>query len=222
MAPFGASRAGLMSVVGDDIPDPDVYLQDDWGDGKFQNRDDSGTTTYNGVEGVYRPEWDELAGSVEVIDNDLVITGSDDAVVADINLALDETITWTWDVDFSDNGGAGTDLSQLHLWTQDSANKTTTGFHESYVLRCRTGVSDEDIIFNKTDSSGGSIEIGRGGNLSTKHEIKATRQPNGDLEIFIDGTSIITVNDTGLSNPVEIGFTSRDNSQVIVEEMKVN
>ena len=215
----GSLRNVSVGIVA--IPDSDIYLQDDWGDGKFQDRDGSGTTTHNGVEGVYRPEWSVLAGSPEVISERFVIE-SDEEVTADINLNFDETITWVWNADFSNNGGGGIDLSNLHLFTEDPNNTTDRVYHASYALRCRTLQDDEDIIFNKVDESGSFSEFGRGGNLSGSHEIKVTRDPSGNFELTLDGSSITTGSDTEFTDPVAIGFTGREDSRVDVDEMKVS
>ena len=97
MAPFGASRAGLMSVAEDDIPDSDVYLHDDWGDNKLQDREDSDTTTHNGVEGIYRPEWEIFEGSPFVDDARLTLEAGD-AITNPININLSEDLVLEYEV----------------------------------------------------------------------------------------------------------------------------
>ena len=218
MAPFGASRAGLMSVAEDDIPDSDIYLQDDWGDNKLTDREDSATTTYNGVEGVYRPEWTIRDNEPTVDNEELQMTGGD-GIFADINLNLDETITWTWDVFVPDIGGGFGDSIRTHLWAEQTENDTNGRLFESYFVDIRNG---ERWELAKIDSNGENTVLVFGTSNTGESTVEVTRSPSGEYNFIIDGTSQGTETDTDFTDPQVTAIIGNDGSEADFREMKVN
>ena len=92
MAPFGASRAGLMSVVGDDIPDSDAYryLMDE-GSGDMFNDTSSGDTVDATHKGGWNSRLDAIGGFAATFngtdefaqtDDDVPVNGDEFTAVA--------------------------------------------------------------------------------------------------------------------------------------------
>ena len=211
------------------IPDSQVYLQDDWGDNKLTDRDDSGTTTYNGVEGVYRPEWKIDDGSPEADDNQLQYS-SGDALHAEIELNLDETVTWEFEnVDGSASGGesSGQYVISLMADTTDhfAGDETEIGYSEGYELFMRDDDAGDLFRFRRNDDAGSDNEtLISADNPTDGRDIKVTREPDGTWQLFLDGDSVggTEVDDT-YTDPIITGYVARGNRNVIVsvDEMKV-
>ena len=204
-----------------DIPDPDVYLQDDWGDNKLTDRDNSGTTTHNGEEGVYRPEW-AVDSDVVSVTNESLHAEEGGQVRTEINLNLDETITWKWnDVDIS-NAGSSANHS-LQVWSEATDwDFFTNGMTPGYIIEYSTSDSGRVRLWESdgTDSNQLTEEIGVGTNI----DIEVKRDSDGGWEVSVDGGEPETATDTTYSDPRYIGFGSRDqgNSEDIrVDEVKV-
>jgi len=215
------------------IPDSEVYLQDDWGDNKLTDRDDSGTTTHNGVEGVYRPEWSIDAGDPTVDDGQLLIEANEElvAISTDINVNLDEPTTFEWfDVDASE-GRAG-----------NSANIGMTCFAETNNHISRgTGVGDPGqaglengyavvildagfrLKFGKIFDDGLNTLIDVDG-FSPPYNIRVERSSNSEWELFVDDDSQGTTTDSEFDDPQFTGYTPMDDDDVVlrVDEMKVS
>ena len=206
--------------VGSAIPDSDVYLHDDWGDNKLQNRDGSGTTTYNGVEGVYRPEW-VIIDNEPTVENERVVVEVGGGIQTSINLNLDETITWEWvDIDPSNSGSSGSDWISTYCFSNNTIEVPETP--ESYYLRVRPDDAAE-IQLREVDSGGSSTIIISGSGLDgPSHDITVTRSSDGEWELFIDGVSEGTATETSHTNPNSTGFVSNDNGQVSFDEVKVS
>ena len=207
-------------VDGEDIfviPDSEIYLQDDWGDNKLQDREDSGTTTHNGVEGIYRPEWRIESGSPEA-ENERLEFDTNEAIDTEINVNLDETITWEWSgIDF---GTFESDVSigvGFIVWAEDQnwhLDSSAPSPDDAYVVQIRHE-SDEVRLLS------GDVLISH--STRPAESISLKREPNGDWELFVDGSSVGTANDTTLSDPQYIGFggTDRGDCETFVDEVKV-
>ena len=210
------------------IPDPDVYLQDDWGDNKLTDRDGSGTTTHNGEEGVYRPEWTTRSGdnNPTVENEQLTMTGCD-AIHTDINLNLDETITWELtNVNVSDSAGDSSDAVVVHLWAEqvsDPSDKTDGEFsqlNESYGLVIAN--TDNNLRLRRSDENGDVTDIISGQTPeNATFDATVTRDSEGNWEVLEDGESKGTGQNTDLSNPDKAVFTAQDDADVDFDEYKV-
>lgn len=218
---------GIVAVTdtaGDDIPDSDVYLHDDWGDNRLTDRDDSGTTTYNGEEGVYRPEW-TIRDDEPVVENEQITFNGrgqrpGESIYADINLNLNETITWEWEgVDVSDSGrDSGADALHFHAWAEQTSQDDGFRLYESYSITVRY---DREITFRKVDDNGSDSMLIEGGSFTGVVDMSLTRSPSGEWELFINESSQGTETDTELTDPSVIAFVTSENADITLEEMKV-
>ena len=199
------------------IPDSEIYLHDDWGDNSLTERDDSATTTHNDVEGVYRPEWRIESGNPEASDERLEFD-TNEAIDAEINLNLDETITWEWSgIDFGTFESDSTIGVGFVVWAEDQnwdLDSSASSPDDAYVLQIRQE-GDEVRLLN------GDVLISH--STSPDESISLKREPNGDWELFVDGSTAGTANDTTLSDPQYIGFggTDRGDCETFVDEVKV-
>jgi len=206
------------------IPDSDIYLQDDWGDNKLQNRDGSGTTTYNGVTGVYRPEWTIRDTAPSVSGGELIISDGN-GITTGINLDLSQTITWEWtDVDVSSHGKFEEDELYFALFAEQTRNDTNGRVHRSYALRFRRGIVHSLI---KVDNSGTFTQLIGGGSQSGAYDVSVTRSSTGTWELFDgSGTSLGTANDTAFTRPSDMPVTcftgSVDGTDLSISEVKVS
>ena len=213
-------------VFGGAIPDSDVYLHDDWGDNKLQNRDGSGTTTYNGVEGVYRPEWNVDNGSPTV--SNATLSVADGGILrTNINLELSQTITWEWtDVDVTGvNPSSGANQGGLTCFSQSftpTLNNLT--YEESYgLLLRRSDSSSPTWIFFVED--GGFNSLLEFSAQNTANSVIITRSPSGVWEVIVDGDPKGTVTDTRHTSPQYCGFgsavSSSDSVEFNLDQLKV-
>ena len=217
--------------VGPAIPDGDVYLHDDWGDGKLQDRDDSGTTNHNGVEGVYRPEWNIDRGSPTVVNEQAELDGSDDTadqMRTELNLNFDEEITWEiTDADFGDNqGSGGGDVTGLGLFANtETWNDEEYYLHESYYIVHRTGANIELRHADENGSETTLISGDDGSEYSHPIDYEITRQSDGVWELVINGTSLGTATDTSTDTVEYVGFGNRETggneAHSLIDEFKV-
>ena len=192
------------------IPDSDVYLHDDWGDNKLQDREDSGTTTHNGVEGVYRPEWN-VVGDAEANNEQLIITAEDE-VETGISLNLDETITWELE-DLSLDG----DRFFVPLFSetsQTSSNRVENGYSFRFI-----GDNSGIVKHDSDGTTDGIVTVDLDAELD---DAEITRQPNGEWELIIDGTSEGTATDTEYDNPQHAVFTAFSGTTGTISEFKVS
>ena len=202
------------------IPDADIYLHDDWGDNKLQDREDSGTTTHNGVEGVYRPEWTIRDNEPTVSDEKLTITGGD-GITANINVNLDETVTAEInDFDLSGQGDSSSDYSVYHIWAEQTTDASSAFLDESYAVQMKGGGAGSDLRLVEVDGSGNINTLIDSGQQPTTGNIEVTRQPDGTWELFIDDESQGTATDTSHTNPQVTAFLGRDGANDDFAEIK--
>ena len=208
------------------ILDGDVYLHDDWGDNKLTDRDGSGTTTHNGEEGVYRPEW-TIDGTTPTVENETLTIGNDDGIYTDINLNLNEEVKWEFsNVDVSDSDTGSNNESGFTLFAETTSRAVSNRtFDDSYWLNVRRdpdGSSDHEIIFVRTDD--GDFNSLIEGTFNNGDDFTVTRSDNGEWELIVNGTSIGTTTDTTYTNPQVIGFGGRPNDTTLVDvgELKVS
>jgi len=196
-------------------PDPNIYLQDDFGDNKLSSRDNSGTTTYNGVTGVFRPEYTVPSGksSPSVSSQTLNVEGGE-AITTTINLNLSQTVTWEW-TDVENSTG---DRTALHCFAEQATSFSKDQLHSSYYVDVRNG---NNLRLNITQSGGSSGVIINGSTFSGKNDVKVTRTSAGVWELFLNNTSQGTTTDTTFTSPSHTAFAARDSSDTDVAEIKV-
>ena len=218
--------AGDVTVNGDSvfsaIPDSDVYLHDDWGDDRLTDREDSGTTTHNGEEGVYRPEWTLDSGD-PTASNDMLVIQDGDAIYTDINLNLDETITWEYTIDLSESGTSSADEFGLTLWSETNNRVASDRFlDKSWIVGIRREQGGDSIRFRTYDDGFGSTLI-TGDHDTDVFDLDVIREPDGDWELFVNDSSIGSTNDTTTFDVEYIGFGGSDDSDVNgkTDEIKV-
>ena len=222
---MGLKESGLrgslrnVSVGIDAIPDSDVYLHDDWGDNKLQDRDDSGETTHNGEEGIYRPEWRTVADQdlPSVSDERVTLTGGE-AMITDINLNLNETITWDLN-DISDLSGSGADLVYFGMWNETEDLDSSERPKDGYALFVR----DDNWIFQRIEDDGTNVDlINTSSAPGDDTDATITRDPSGEWEFFIDGNSQGTETDTTYTDPQYVTFSGRGDGVASIDEYKVS
>ena len=205
------------------IPDSEVYLHDDWGDNRLTDRENSGTTTHNGVEGVYRPEWtvdsDNGFNEPTVQNESLEIVGND-GIYTDINLNLDETITWEIDAGIFDDGSSGGDATYIHLFAEQTSEETDDRYHRSYVLEAR-GDGREESLFEIDDSGNVDILI-RDASANAERDYVITREPDGTWELIVNGVSQGTNTDVSHTTPAVTGIIGSDGTDAEIYEYKVS
>jgi len=201
-------------------PDDQIYLHDDYNDNKLSSRDNSDTVTYKGVTGVYRPEWTTFDSlNLPSVSGGAVNMTGGDGIVADINLNLNETITWRWEIDMTNNVGGS--RTGLHLFTeQKSVSASDHAVQEGYDVFVRDSGS---VGLERTESSGISRSglITKSGGLTSTHTIEVTRTSAGTFELFIDSVSEGTATDTTYTNPQFMPFKSISSANVKIDEVKV-
>ena len=198
-----------------DIPDRQVYLHDDWGDNQLtSDREDSGEVTHNGVEGVYRPEWHVRINEPDVNDETIVFHDGD-MVSTTINLNLEETIEWHFDVeDYTGSNNTG-DHIYITLFAE-SEDVNSTG-DEVFGATLEDGYfvylsgNNDSIQLRETDDSGNSEELIDGsGNIEDLDELAVTRTSDGEWELFENGDSQGTETDTTYTEPVATAIGNRN------------
>ena len=220
-------RSGDGRVFFGAIPDSEVYLQDDWGDNRLTDREDSGTTTYNGVEGVYRPEWGlaNAFSNLPTVSNErLQLTDDDEGIVTEINLNLDETVTWQFTgIDVSNSGTSGGDTAHFGLWAEQQDSQTSGRLNESYSVSVRNG---DTVRLEKMDADGNFDDFIIGSSISgSDNSVTVSRTPSGEWELFVDGSSDGTATDTEFLDPVFAYFSGREGDRdidITLDEVKVN
>lgn len=218
----GFLSSGIVNV--DTIPDDQVYLQDDWDDNKLTNREGSATVTYNGVEGVYRPEWTVSTQTVDAQNQQLELLDQSDLRTS-INLNLSEIITWEWtSVDVSQSAD-GNNIFGLGLWadgTTIDAGRPINGYFVAIRPNGNVRLYDqgENILVGTTTAPTGSSAV----------DITVVRDPTvaGDpeFELFVDGSSIGTAqsaNDPSTIDNISIARRSDESGVVYsVDQLKVS
>lgn len=206
------------------IPDENIYLQDDWGDNKLQNRDGSGTTTYNGVEGVYRPEWTIDWGTPEAANQRLQMDQGE-LIYTEINLDLSQTITWSWtDLDLSNQNGSSNAQFEMGCFAQTATRNRFT-LDECYAVQIDRNAGYIDLRRHGVDDDFGSTIIsGSHPGGTAGNSITVTRASNGDWELLVNSASQGTTNDTTYTTVSNTHFGYRDGSTgtISLNEIKVN
>ena len=176
------------------IPDDDVYLHDDWGDNKLQDRDDSGTTTHNGVEGVYRPEWDVVDGQSEpTVENETLDMSGDDGISTEINLNYDETITWQLDdLDVGETGDSSTDWTVVTLATDnDPSNNGDGRIDGSYWYALRDTTRENRLVYRDEDGND-NIIMQEGSVSGDIDSVTIERDSDGNWTVWEDDSQVGT------------------------------
>jgi len=210
--------------LGSAIPDNQVYLHDDWDDNKLQNRDESGTTTYNGVEGVYRPEWTIDWGTPEAA-SQLLQMDQGELVYTGINLDLSSTVTWSWtDLDLSNQNGSSSAQFEMGCFAQTATRNRFT-LDECYAVQIDRNAGYIDLRRHGVgDDFGTAIISGSHPGGTTGNSVTVTRASNGDWELLVNGSSQGTTNDTTYTTVTNIHFSYRDatTGTITLNEIKVN
>ena len=225
---MGLKESGLrgslrnVSVGIDAIPDNDIYLQDDWGDNKLQDRDGSGTTTYNGVEGVYRPDWNVPRSSVVAENENLVMNQG--VAYTDINLNLDETVTWRYDNIEYDETSSDTDSQfSIALWSE-STNFDRRFMESSYTLFFEPSNDEVRLIYVDSDINFDELIAPVSIPASPISSIEVERSDGGEFSLAIEGTEKGSATDDSLESPEYTAFVSRDDGdyEQSIDEIKVS
>ena len=189
-----------------------VYLEDDWGDNKIADRDDSESGAHNNVIGVFRPEY-VIENGTPTAENETLALSDEDVLHTDINLNLDKKVVWEWsDVDISDNP-SNTSETYLTCWSESTIFDFDfpRGFEESYGVIIND--TPEARLTYIDENGGGNTLINR--SVSEVVQIRVERDDNGNWEMFLDGESVGTATDNNLSDPQFFGFISHDRETII-------
>ena len=201
------------------IPDSDIYLQDDWGDPNLQDRDDSGTTTHNGVEGVYRPEWTTDDGSPVADDERLKMSG-DDALRADMNLNLDEKITWEFTNIQNIDDSADTATVNLGVWSESTS--TTRSFPRGYEDSIFVRLSDGGIRLRAVEGDDDPTDIvGEVSQPSEPFDVTVERDSDAEFVLLVNGSEQGSGSFDGLTDPQYMPMFS-NNGDGEIDEVKVS
>ena len=165
---------------------------------------------------LVRPEWYVPDGWTEpvVSDGELELGNDDDDFVAleipDETFSeddlLNETVTWEWfdiqETDDEDNTSFGLFSEQI-----DEVSNRGRFVHEGYHLAYRANGTGAGL--NIVDSDGNNDRIIDLDDVGTgEHEIKITRSPEGEWELFADGVSQGTATDTQFTDPQYLHISS--------------
>jgi len=205
-------------------PDKNIYFHDDFGDGKFQNRDGDDTTTYNGVTGRWRPEWTVDQGTFSVnASNELVVAGTNgETIRASMDLAFNETITWEFDFGKYNNPGSESEYNWV-LYADSTDFKT--GFDSTYFPGYRMHYKgDGTIRLEYYDSTGNQDTrfINTNG-PSSPSTVKVERSASGDWTVWADGNQQGTGSESTLESVQVFGIAVRDGQDhdATLNEIKV-
>ena len=208
------------------IPDSEVYLHDDWGDDRLTDREDSETTTYNGEEGIYRPEWTTDRGSPTASGGALQVSDGE-GLYTGISLNLSEDVVWEINgLDDSGSGDGNTDgfnvvvFSETNNFVEDS---TSASFDNGYVADVNP-IDRSELIRLFVFENGSRAEIGRIEERgSVPDDIKVTRESDGTWKIEAGGETEDLGQDTTFTDPQYTGFVTQDGSvDVALDEYKVS
>lgn len=201
------------------IPDSDVYLHDDWGDDKLQNRDGGGTTTTNGVEGVYRPGW-TLDDGTPTASNQKIVFDAAEGCLTGVNIALDaERTVWEWrGVDVTSSSDSN-DIFSLGLFADsDSRDSVNRLDGNGYQLTIRPSGS---LDLQTTPGFNDLISYAFGG--SSVIDIRVERTVNGLWELYIDDKKIGEHQDESNTTANYLGFGKRyDANTFYVDSLKTS
>ena len=198
------------------IPDSDVYLHDDWGDNKLQDREESGTTTHNGVEGVYRPEW-VITDNTPDISDEIITVSPGDGIETGINLNFNETVVWEGSITSQSGLSAGGDVFSIGLFA-DANDSRAHYVDNGYLLWIDGG----DIAVREV-TGGSPTEILSTTLPTAPYDWSVERESNGGWTLFVDGTQQDTTTDTAhtTANITTIGSRTDGSATVSHTEYKV-
>ena len=226
MAPFGASRAGLMSVAEDDIPDSGLWLDDFANDPTLTSNQITDRSTYSDLAYQFDPpepsefdglesrqDWDAVEGDA---DNWTVDGGQiffEGTVSSNHNLAssLPETVsegslvTLRWE--FEDAGSIDEDGGVTIAKTNNPPSPLSPGLDEGYIIR----ISDAGSIEIRETTNNDVIISGSYPSDDETHiaELEIDLDTN-ELELFVNGSSEGSTSDSRNTSFDYVGFGTND------------
>jgi len=224
-----------VSVVGGDlvyesaihpIYGSDFYFFDDWGDGGLETRDSTSEVSYNGATGQYRPSWTTDAGSPNVVDGALEIN-SGDGVLCDVDLNLNEEVTWLWkNVDPRRGGTGNSDESSLQLWSESTSRLSgypSETLYPGYLLEIRRRASADELRLSKILADQSVERLVFKASVSWPKDIQVKRSVSGEWRVWLGDHLVGSAVDTELDSPQYIGFGGRSaqNIGLRIEEFVV-
>jgi len=174
-------RTGAGDVLFTAIPDSAVFLHEDWGDSEYENRSGTETATYNGVQGIYRPEWTVQTGSSSVSSGQLSFDTDPTVLSTGINIDLSQTVRWFWDIN---TGGSGRFSGGLFAETNNES--TGGGFpalEDGYHIMSRETQTDTVIVREDAGGNTATVAIDTSGSITDGY-IGAERTSNGDWTLY--------------------------------------
>jgi hypothetical protein len=199
------------------IPDS-IVLLDDWADGNLEsNRDDYNTTAFqpttstlvdSGAEGsLSRPGWtvDEGSPVLQTVNGNEVVTVRTSSSVGDKirhSLSLASLDNVTWEMGIEDRAST--------VYVSLTANSTTyrngvSELQDGYAL-----VFGSNSVNLLKDNGGTQTDLINETGNTTPFVVRVERDASGNWELFIDGTSIATANDTTFTTSTWTAFASND------------
>jgi len=188
---------------------------DDWGDNCLTNRRYGGNATISISDTVYecknfRPEWTTESGSPSASGGVLVLTAGD-ATSQQISTPSDFT-TGTWEADFYYTDSPSTGNTSLFPMVEDKQN-------EDYQIAIRT--DDYDLGKHSGGSYTRVIDTSTSSSVGDWHTCKATRDSDGNWELFHDGTSVGTATDTYLPSVKTLWHTNAHDVEIHWDNLRV-
>jgi len=196
-----------ITVDGDRVfrAEEDAIFSDDFRDNKlFSNRDSYDTLGYDGltlpsdVIPVGRFPFDNKQGNATASNGQLVF-GADDVIAQQVDFDLNRPMAWEFELDSSQQGTGGSRAFRVRLMLGANHNFTSTS-------------DDAELDFIQSDTIGvfafddGTNDISETFSITRDiHDVKATYEPNGDFELFVDGVSVATFNTTIGFDPTFLG-----------------
>ena len=206
--------------AGPDIPDSGVYLHDDWGDNKLQNRDDSVTVTYNGVTGTYRPEWTLVSSNPEATSQELSLTDNDA-----LHAALPDIRNKSTTFEVNDLSGS-LPFVRISIWGTSTSHRDSDKadiYAESYFVDIQQGF-DVFRLRRQAGLAGSPTDvINADQSFSLPIDVRVEHDGSGGWELFLNGVSQGTATDTTYTDtePILWGFSDVRNPTT-VNEIKVS
>ena len=225
--PLGASRAGLMSVAGDDIPDSGLWLDDFANDPTLSNTqitdrksfsdlsyqfDDPDKSEFDGPE--TRFDWEVNEGNPsddwEVIDGQLISTTSDLSENQNFYSPLPETVSGDSNVNLfvEIEDGANTETDGAYNLASTNSASFSVSLQDGYSIYIP---SAGDIEIIDVGSSFNQIMFGSYPTDDDPHTIRLKiNLDTNDLELFVDGEIEDTVNDSSHTSFDFVGLGVND------------
>jgi len=191
-------------VISPTIPDTEVYLHDDWGDERLQDREDSGTTSYDGEEGVYRPEWVIENGSPSA-DGETLVVEDDEQINTDES---PEVAYGTWEFEIPDPffSSSSSEHSGYNLIANSSTRRLgDANLQDGYLLQ----LQPTTIRLNVDDGGDTSTLIQDDDPPTSDLSVTVTRDDNDEWELIVNGESKGTATDSTHTTSERVGFWAR-------------